>query len=107
MDLEPENTGALNNLSWILATTEDERLKDPAGSIRLAYQACQLSEFEDPSILDTLAAAYACAGRFVEAAQTAKKALGIAQATGQHALAKNIQERLKLYKAGLPYFETE
>ena len=53
-------------------------------------------------MLDTLAAAYAEAGRFADAVQTAKKALELA--TQQEArLVASIQARLRLYQARTPF----
>ena len=55
--------------------------------------------------LDMLAAAYAEAGRFNEADGAARKAVELATAAGQPDVARQIQERLKLYQAGRPYHE--
>jgi hypothetical protein len=55
--------------------------------------------------LDTLAVAYAAAGKFNDAIVTAEKALNIAKTAGQENTAREIQNRLELYKAGKPYRE--
>jgi len=57
--LEPKDDGILNNLAWLLATSPDEKLRDGARAIRLATQACELTDWKAPHILSTLAAAYA------------------------------------------------
>jgi hypothetical protein len=54
-----------------------------------------------PALLDTLAAAYAAAGRFDEAVQTADRALS--RAGDQPALAAEIRQRRSLYATGRPY----
>jgi hypothetical protein len=46
-----------------------------------------------------LAAAYAECGKFEDAAALAEKALELASSAGR----ADIQERLRLYQAGLPY----
>jgi hypothetical protein len=50
-------------------------------------------------MLDTLAAAYAAAGRFPEAVTTGQKALELALLSGQKEVAENIRSNLELYKA--------
>jgi len=52
-----------------------------------------------------LAAAYAEAGRFSDAVQTAQQAVELAQRAGQVVQARQIQERLQMYEAGRPYYE--
>jgi hypothetical protein len=52
--------------------------------------------------LGTLAAAYASAGRFIEAIDTAQKAMNLADAAGQPQIRKVIQYHLSLYKQGKP-----
>jgi Flp pilus assembly protein TadD len=100
LNIGPEDTTSLNNLSWYLSTASQEQLRNPSEAIRLAQKACQLTSFQAPDILDTLAVAYASAGRFQEAIQTAKQAVGLAQAANQTELADEISRKLKLYEAG-------
>jgi len=95
----------LNNLAWLKATHADPDFYDPEEAIHLAEQACELSDYRKPDILDTLAAAYAAAGRFSHAIETAQKAMDIAESAGQKALANEIRKRMELYKAGQPYIE--
>jgi hypothetical protein len=54
-------------------------------------------------VLDTLAAAYAEAGRFPEAVTTAQRALHLAEARSNTALAGSLQSQLKLYQDGRPF----
>jgi uncharacterized protein with LGFP repeats len=56
-------------------------------------------------MLDTLAAAYAGAGRFDEASQTASKAIEIAKSNGQQELVGVIEKRMQLYKSSRPFYE--
>jgi tetratricopeptide (TPR) repeat protein len=56
-----------------------------------------------PELHDYLGIAYAQAGRFREAVQSAEKALALARAAGKEALAKQIAGRLELYKQNKPY----
>ena len=54
-------------------------------------------------LLDTLAAAYANAGRFQEAVKTGEEALSIAKAEGENDFADSIRARIALYKKGSPF----
>jgi tetratricopeptide (TPR) repeat protein len=105
LQFEPDNIDALNNLGWFLATTEDTSIPNSAEAVKFAQHACELTKYEQAELLDTLAAAYAAAGKFNEAVKTAEKAIKLAEAAGKKDLAKEIKERLGLYKAGRPYRE--
>ena len=97
------NTVMLNNLAWFLATTRDTEIQNPSDAVKYARRACELTNYKEPAILDTLAAAYAAAGRFTEAIETAEMAINQAKAQGQKATAEKIQNRLHLYQLGRPY----
>jgi Flp pilus assembly protein TadD len=99
----PNIPPALNNAAWIRATAADASLRDGEEAVRLAERLCRLSA--TPFDLDTLAAAYAEAGRFAEAVATAEKALGAAAAAGNETLATKIGRRLELYRRGEAFRE--
>jgi tetratricopeptide (TPR) repeat protein len=101
--LLPDSKAAHNSLAWLLATREPANGGDPARAVPLAERACELSGQENAQCLDTLAAAYAAAGRFADAVMTAERAVQLAASSGQTTLAKNIQSRLEWYRAGRPY----
>ncbi|HTQ50755.1 MAG TPA: tetratricopeptide repeat protein, partial [Candidatus Acidoferrales bacterium] len=105
LELDPDLPTALNNLAWILATSSDEQLRNGAEAVRLAERACELTHYAQPWFVGTLAAAYAEAGRFPEAATTAEKAEQLAINTGQPAVAAKTGQLLELYRAGKPYHE--
>jgi len=98
-----DNYVAQNNLASIFAENPDPKVRDAARAIRLAEEACRLTSYKIPESLDTLAAAYAEAGRYEEAAAIARKALKLALMEKRDQLAKEIRERLRLYEAGRPY----
>lgn len=102
---EPERIEVLNDLAWILAVTEDADVRNPIDSVKFAQKACDLTKYEQPEKLDTLAAAYAAAGNFTQAVRTAQKALELTQSSRQEKLAEQIQNRLQLYRGGKPYSE--
>jgi protein O-mannosyl-transferase len=105
LDLDPNNIDALNNLAWLLATVDDVSIQDANRAIKLAERACELTRHKDPEYLDTLAAAYAAAGRFDDAVTTARQAVDFARAGGREELANEIQNRMKLYQSGRRYHQ--
>jgi tetratricopeptide (TPR) repeat protein len=94
---------ALRSLAWLLATSPEPKVRDGAQAVIVAERANQLSGYENPVALDTLAAAYAEAGRFDSAVATETRAVDIARTSGQTALANRFVGRLELYRAGKPY----
>jgi len=67
----------------------------------MAERACALTDYGDADLLDTLAAAYAEAGRFQDALGTARRALETTERGSE--LAESITRRIALYEAGRPY----
>ena len=53
---------------------------------------------DHPAVLHTLTLAYAAAGRFQEAVETAKRLLSLAEASGQSQLVADLKRRLELYR---------
>ena len=104
---QPEQVSVLNRCAWILATAPDASLRNGAEAIALAEEAVRQTRSLDPAVLDTLAAAYAEAGRFPEAVQVAQSALGQAAVAGNTALAAALQQRLGLYQKGTAFREAE
>ena len=105
LKLNPDLVGALNNLAWILATSPEDDLRNGAEAVQLSERACELSHYQEPLLVGTLAAAYAEAGRFPEAVATAEKAEQLAAKTGLTAVAGKNRQLLELYRAGKPYHE--
>jgi hypothetical protein len=71
--------------------------------VSLAERANELTGGEQPFVLDTLAMAYAEAGRFKEAQAVAQKAIDTATAAGSQKTITEMHQRLQLYQAGKPY----
>jgi tetratricopeptide (TPR) repeat protein len=103
--LDPSFPDALNDLAWIRAAHAKPEFRNGAEAVRLGEEACRLTDYKEPIFIGTLAAAYAEAGRFQEAATMATKAKDLAQAAGKTDLARKNAELLELYKAGKPYYE--
>jgi tetratricopeptide (TPR) repeat protein len=99
----PDLVQALRNLAWIMATDSDPKRRNGPEALRLAEHGCRLTGRKDPALLDALAAAYAEAGRFQEAAAAAREAEALAWSLGNRQLSAQIQARLRVYEAGRPY----
>jgi tetratricopeptide (TPR) repeat protein len=99
--LRPDWPVALNDTAWILATFGAYLQPDEA--VRLAERANELTENPDANMLDTLAAAYAAAGRFEQAVAAAQAALDRAAAGDDPLLEQEIAVRLESYRRGEPY----
>lgn len=102
LELRPDFPGACNNFAWVLATSPQAPMRNGARAVQLAQQANQLAGGGNLVILRTLAAAYAEAGRFPEAIETANQALHLATAQGKSAWAETLQKETRLYQAGSP-----
>ena len=105
LSLKPDSVEALNNLAWLLATSAEATLRDGAEAVRLAEHACRLTQDKDATTMGTLAAAYAEAGRFIDAVAAGQKAFALAMAAGNTRFAGVNQQLLALYRAGQPYHE--
>jgi tetratricopeptide (TPR) repeat protein len=104
-NLKPDADETLNNLAWILASTANDNVRNAAEAVKLAERACDLTQRREPVLLGTLAAAYAAAGRFKEAVETAEQARDKAIAVGQDEVAQKNRQLLELYRAGKAYRE--
>ncbi len=102
----PNDVGLLNSVAWTRAASPIAMMRDGAESVELAERAARLSEHREPAVLGTLAAAYAEAGRFPEAVQTARQALQLATRQDKQSLADSIAARLLRYEAGKPFRDT-
>lgn len=93
---------ALDGLAWLLATHENADSRDGAEAVRLARRAVELTGEQDARLLETLAVASAEAGDFPAAVQAAHKALKLALASENQALAGTLAAQLRLFQAGRP-----
>jgi Flp pilus assembly protein TadD len=98
-------TDAANNLAWLLATSRRAEFRNGAQAVEIASRVVQMTNAEDPELLDTLAAALAESGNFDEASRVDQQAAQLALSRGSLDQAAVIQSRLKLYVAGKPYRE--
>ena len=75
--LRPDWPDPINNLAWLIATHPELKNRDVSEAVRLARRACELTNYQNPIPLGTLAAAYASAGDFSKAIDTVTKAIDI------------------------------
>lgn len=105
--LDPDNVNALNNLAWLLATSPEASLRNGIRAVELAGHADKVTGGKNATIVATLAAAYAEAGRFPDAVKAARRALDMAIASDQNALADLIRAQIALYESGSPSRDQE
>ena len=103
LELQPNNADAHKYLAWILAACPEASVRNGARAIELAQQAEQLSGGQDPALITILAAAYAEAGRFPDAMTTAQKALALATAQTNTAVADALRIQIGCYEKGAPF----
>jgi tetratricopeptide (TPR) repeat protein len=101
----PKYGPTVNQLAWLLATSPIDAFRDGKKAVELATQACTMSNWKRPGVIDTLAAAYAEAGDFDNAVKTENQCLQLPEVfQGQQ---EGMQERLELYQAHKPYHDTD
>ena len=99
--IRSNDADVMNSIARIRAAWPDAKLRNAAEAVRIAERACQLSARKNAGYLDTLAIAYAAAGRFADAVKVAEEALAIAP--GNSPLGAAIRRHLELFKAGKPF----
>ncbi len=105
LEIDPRNLTALIGMAWLLATAPQDELRSGRQAVQLSERAYRiLGRMAPARLLDTLAAAYAEAGRFAEAIATAQQALERLDESQQE-LIQEIAKRLALYKASKPYHQ--
>jgi tetratricopeptide (TPR) repeat protein len=98
LEIDPNQLYAANSLAWIKATSKDEKFYNPPEALTFARRACELTEYKNTGMLDTLAAALAANGQFDKAVETADKAIQLAKSTDQNDLVGDLERHRNLYK---------
>lgn len=103
---QPDAVATANNLAWLLATNPDPEIRQSEEALLLARKVCEETNYERPEMLDTLAAAYASAGRIDGARTTSLRALDLARKQKQpRESIEVIEYHLSFYKKGEPFYE--
>lgn len=103
LKLDPNNSGILNNLAWVLATSPDDALRNGPRAIELALKGCELTEYRQAHIVSTLAAAYAETGDFETARRWSEKSVEL----GDDSLKDQLRKELASYQAEKPWREKQ
>lgn len=104
--LRPDNAIFLSRAARVLATTPDDTIRNGVEAVDLAQRAAAMAGGQVPEVLDVLAAAYAEAGRFPEAVETAGQAITLSESQNKSALSAALRSRLELYRAGSAFRDT-
>ena len=99
IEIDPKLATAYNSLAWALATAQQPAVRDGQRAVETALKACELSEWKNPTYLDTLAASYARAGNFSDAVKWQHKALE----SPRPADAEGFAQHLRRYEEGKPW----
>jgi tetratricopeptide (TPR) repeat protein len=101
LKLDPDQPEILNAMAQALLSCRNPAIKNPAKALKLAQQACRLTQSKQPQYMSTLAVAYAIVDNLTEAVKILQKALPLARAKGDPALINQIQKQLYLIKKAL------
>src|SRR5262249_27663838 len=96
--LAPDNPEYMGQIAWILASADDDRIRNPKKALEMAQKACASASWS-PNILDTLACAHAANGGFDEALRWVRKAVHLAGSLPVE-LQKEIQEHEEMFRRG-------
>jgi tetratricopeptide (TPR) repeat protein len=101
VQLSPRDYDALLALAEFQATCPEDSLRNGKEALEKSLRACELSRWQSPDVVGTLAAAYAELGDFDRAVKYETQAINM---KGVYALMlKKMQERLDLYRQHKPY----
>jgi Zn-dependent protease with chaperone function len=95
LNLDAGQANVLNNLAWLLATSERANLREPQRALDLALAAAALDQA--PHILDTLAECYYVNGKLIDAVRTGRAALEAATRNRPY-----YEDQLEKFTAALP-----
>jgi tetratricopeptide (TPR) repeat protein len=102
LDMQPNSVDAIGALAWILATSNDDNVRDGETAVELARTWSLHTKNKDPRALNALAAAYAERGEFEAAIRTIQLAIRLAGSQNA-ALVRSYESRLGQYRNGQPY----
>jgi tetratricopeptide (TPR) repeat protein len=101
--IDPDFPDARMDIAWMLATNPDPKFRQPEKAIEYAQEEIRRHGEHSPGVVDTLAAAYASAGKFEEAVLKEKVALDMASTPVQR---KQYRERLRIYEGKRGYVDS-
>src|SRR5438093_13630217 len=102
LQIYPDYGNAVNNLQWVLATFPADTIRDGKWAVELAGKATTLPGGTAPVVLRTLAAAYAQAGDFPNAINTAQRDLDLPSAQNNPSLLATLRRETELDPSPAP-----
>ncbi|MBI3846310.1 MAG: sulfatase-like hydrolase/transferase [Planctomycetes bacterium] len=102
----PNDVALTLALARLLATSPRADQRNGPEAVRLAEAVASSVAAGDPTVLDSLAAAYAEDGRFDDAVRAASRAVDILMERGQESVANEVRERIALYESRRAYHES-
>ncbi len=105
LDINPRYADAYNRLSWVLATCPDHTYRNAAKAVEMAQKAVELNL--GANTLDTLAAAYAEAGKFEDAITIQKRAIALENKEGKTEELAEYIRRLNSYRSNKPWWQKD
>lgn len=103
ISLKEDHLPATMLLARVLATLNDDTLRDGPRAVALAERACIMTEYKSAAALDALAAAKAETNDFTAAITHAREAIRLAEQSKNKRLTDQVRIRLSLYESGKPY----
>ena len=100
--MDPGSAETYNARAWLMATAPQPQMRDGKKAVESATRACEMTNWNDPEMLGTLAAAYAETGDFDNAINWQQKAVDLTSPTLLVTLDEQ-QARLALYQNRRPW----
>lgn len=94
IELNPSSETAHNDLAWLYVTCSDVNFRAPQAGVTHAYKACELTQFADWNLLDTLATAYMENRQSEKAVEFLRRALQKAPVSEKN----NLQKKLTIFE---------
>jgi tetratricopeptide (TPR) repeat protein len=101
--IAPAFAAAWNARGWLRATCPDARFRDGRSAYADGRRACELTQWADGSIVDTLAAAFAEAGDFANAIKLGERAVQLC--SNDPNTQQEVLMHLAYFRAGQPFRE--
>jgi Flp pilus assembly protein TadD len=102
----PSSSIGLDAIAWVFATSANSSLRNGQKAIDVASRACKIANYKNPRLLNTLAAAYAEAGRFPEATAITETARRVAESSNDVDAFRFSEKLHELFASHAPYRES-
>jgi tetratricopeptide (TPR) repeat protein len=103
IELYPKDDAGYDGVAWLLAVCPESKYRDGVKAVKMAKKAVELRDWGGN--IDTLAVAYAEAGRFQDAIKTEERAIAKLKQEGGTQYLPECEKHLASFKAGQPWRE--